>query len=105
MGKRLLLLAVVVLNASMLFGAWDISSIDAGDSQEGVYTALAVDAECKVHVAYTEAIDADLKYAYFNGVSWSTATIDTDWNQDDVSIAIDSSNRPHIAYCNYDSVG
>lgn len=75
--------------------AWSAPSfIDTGEGK-----SLAVDADGHVHVAYYGGAN-DLKYAFFNGISWSTATLDDSGEKagDYASMAVDAGGQPRIAY-------
>ena len=65
----------------------------------GKYASIAVDSNNFPHISYFDQTNRVLKYAYWNGSTWTTQIID---NSGDTgyytSIAIDSQNAPHIAY-------
>ena len=76
-------------------GTWSSETLESGDLIPG---GAAVD-PVGVQASYYDAAAKDLKHARWNGLSWSTNTVDT---AGDVgrysSLAIDSSGTPHIAY-------
>jgi len=82
--------------------SWTISTVDsAGDL--GAYTSLAVDSSGDVHISYyderTGPGDGDLKYATYDGNSWTNTTIDsTDDVGEFTSLVVDSSGDVHISY-------
>jgi len=55
-------------------GTWNITAVDTGDLD---LPALALDGDGRPHVAYVDAARGDLKYASYNGVLWSTQTVDS----------------------------
>jgi ELWxxDGT repeat protein len=79
---------------------WSNLIIDsAGDV--GQYSSIAIDSNDNLHISYFDMNNGALKYATYDGSSWTTTTVD----MGDVglysSIAIDSNNNIHISY--YDS--
>ena len=93
-------------------GTWTSSSVD---DKGGYYTSsgeraisLAIDSDDGLHIAYhtmyTSNSDRyDLEYAYreANGSTWTKSTVHDQSGHyigTSVSIAVDSADRPHIAY-------
>ncbi len=79
--------------------AWQIETIDQGLA--GLYSSLAFDAAGHPHIGYCRQEPgttdcAELRYAYSDGSSWITTTVDAGGNS--ASLALDSNGRPHIAY-------
>lgn len=77
--------------------------IYAVDNLSGGYTSIAVDSANNPHISYFEYDYCKLKYSYWNGYTWSTQTVDDPSTGSGTvgngsSIALDSSNRPQIAY-------
>jgi predicted secreted protein len=65
----------------------------------GTINSLALDVDGFAHISYFDDSDNTLKYAHWNGTSWSIQTVDNTpfagtWN----SLVLDSQSRPHIAY-------
>lgn len=88
--------------------SWSVSTVD-NSGYMGRYASLALDAAGNPHIAYcnegsmsSPTSNPALRYAYHNGTSWVTHTVDTStafriigrYN----SIAVDSTGRPHISY-------
>jgi len=67
----------------------------------GSYNSLAFDASDNPAISYYDSTHGSLKYAYFDGSSWNTVTID---NEEDVgkftSLAFDHAGNPGISYYN-----
>ena len=71
-----------------------------------MFTSFAVDSSGDVHISYFNSHLQDLKYATYDGSSWTTSTVDSVgfvgvWT----SLAVDSSGDVHISHCdwtNYD---
>jgi hypothetical protein len=63
----------------------------------GAWAAIALDGDDHPHISYYNYDTGDLKYAHWDGSTWISETVDYDggWNS---YIAIDSHDRPHIAY-------
>jgi hypothetical protein len=79
---------------------WSIATVD---NLSGGYTSIAVDSANDPHISYFEYDYGKLKYAYWNGYTWSTQIVDDPITGSGTvgngsSIALDSSNRPQIAY-------
>jgi hypothetical protein len=72
----------------------------------GKHTSIALDTYGSVHISYYDEANRDLKYAFwerfYGPLSWTIETVDAYSDQGVVgtytSIAVDQSNRPHIAY-------
>ena len=77
--------------------AWQMFTVDSG--QVGLYSALAVDSNDKLHIAYFDNGNSNLKYATDSIGSWNQFTID---NQGSLghypSIDVDSNDAVHISY-------
>jgi len=66
----------------------------AGDV--GKFDSIALDSSDRPHISYYA--EGDLKYAYFDGVTWHISMIDTGGVGRYSSIALDSHDYPHISY-------
>jgi hypothetical protein len=87
--------------------AWQRQTVSA--AAPGWYSSLVMDGQGRPHIAYRETSTA-LKYAYYDGTSWrgekDAAAPDTiSWTGSGtmtlgyvVSMALDNSGRPHIAF-------
>ena len=82
---------------------WRIETVDsAGDV--GIYTSLAIDSSGRPRISYTYFDDfmgefESLKYAWYDGASWQTETVDSGGIVGSyTSLALDSSGSPHISY-------
>lgn len=68
----------------------------------GKYTSIAIDGAGGVHISYYDDDNRDLKYAYWNGLTWLIEVVDAYSDQGGVgtytSIATDMYMKPHIAY-------
>ncbi len=97
-------------NRDLKYARWDGTSwlIEAVDTAGwvGYVTSLTLDSQDRPHISYYGYLFAgnagDLKYAYHDGVSWQIQFVDTlngagEWS----SIALDSQDRPHIAYLSW----
>jgi len=83
---------------------WRIEIVD-DEGQVGYGSSIAVDSQGHPHISYHDARDAfnmdtlDLNYAYHDGTSWHVQTVDSQGNVGrPSSIAVDSSDLPHISY-------
>ncbi len=68
----------------------------------GRKATLKLDSTGALHTAYYDYTNKKVKYAKYNGSSWTTAVVDDAKfpvaNRDYVSLGLDSSNQPHIGY-------
>ena len=98
----LLLLAsfshIITVQAAQV--TWIVETVDAAN-YVGEYCSMKIDSNDHIHIAYYDDYWKDLKYAFFDGSSWSIEPVDTGdgWNVGKFcSLALDSNNRPHISY-------
>ncbi|MCX7957151.1 MAG: fibronectin type III domain-containing protein, partial [Endomicrobia bacterium] len=75
------------------------------DTEGGSGVSLAVDRFGHFHISYYTY--GKLKYAYFDGVKWSTQTVDNLYPDSSAftSIAVDANGTPHISYYYYRDLG
>lgn len=83
---------------------WTTTTV-AGTGDVGSTSALAFTSGGLARIAYMDFTNKDLKFASFNGTSWSSEDVDTGNAQSWLSLGLDASNRPHIAYYDAPSVG
>ncbi|UCE73016.1 MAG: hypothetical protein JSV56_08225, partial [Methanomassiliicoccales archaeon] len=89
--------------------SWDIQTVDS-EGDAGRFASLAVDTDNNSHISYHFSGSGDpvhyhdLRYAKWTGTDWSIQTVDY---LGDVgyqcSIALDSSDYPHISYWDEDN--
>ncbi len=81
---------------------WQIETVDNTAADVGKYTSIAIDSLGNIHISYFDDTNDNLKYAYYDGLSWQLALVDVGGGVNNVgkygSIAVDSLNRPHISY-------
>ncbi|MBN1954582.1 MAG: hypothetical protein JW900_05975 [Anaerolineae bacterium] len=84
--------------------AWSFSTVD-GSGDVGYWNSLALDSnlsegQARPHVSYRDWSTNDLKYAYHDGTTWNSETVDSAGNVGGfTSLALDGSDLPHISYC------
>ncbi|MBI2891378.1 MAG: hypothetical protein HYY13_11415 [Nitrospirae bacterium] len=77
--------------------AWNIEVVDS-NPDVGDYSSLALDPAGLPRIAYWDANNNDLRYAEFNGSSWTIEVAHTDMSGQDISLALDSTGAPHILH-------
>lgn len=77
---------------------WNTETVES-QGDVGNWTSLAVDSSGRPHVSYNDYDDHALKYAWRDGTSWFSATVDAAARVHHTSIALDSTGLPHISYC------
>jgi hypothetical protein len=80
--------------------AWTRWDPDTGGTtgNVGTWTSLDVSPSGQFGVAYSDVTNGDLKYAQYNGSTWSVETVDNLNTVAFISVAFDNSNVPAIAY-------
>ena len=92
------------LCAELPDGVWQSSQTIDSTGDVGIYSSLALDSNNKVHVAYYDQANTNLKYATNASGSWIASTIDSTGDVGNyASIAVDSNDKVHMSY--YDSGG
>jgi hypothetical protein len=84
---------------------WQDAVVDS-ESYAGRYTSLALDDSGQPRISYclhhslSDLTCSDLRYAWLDGTTWLTTTVDNSAFQtgNDTSLALDSSGTPHISY-------
>ncbi|THB79739.1 MAG: hypothetical protein D3926_10105 [Desulfobacteraceae bacterium] len=81
-------------------GGWGAHIADDGDGDKvGRDSEIVVDSSGKVHIAYYDYSNGDLKYATNASGTWTTQTIEGYYAVgEDCDIAVDSNDRVHISY-------
>ncbi|MCW4009125.1 MAG: hypothetical protein NWF05_00695 [Candidatus Bathyarchaeota archaeon] len=91
--------------ASWNGSTWDIQTIDADNASTIGLSSLTFDSENHAHIVYFSQVTYPngglMKYAHWTGSNWSIQTVDTGAR---AAIAIDSSDKPHIAYAGEDGL-
>ncbi|UCH50423.1 MAG: hypothetical protein JSV54_05210 [Chloroflexota bacterium] len=91
---------------------WEIQIIDsAANVRAGESSSIALDSSGNPHISYTYVNTTfwagDLKYASYNGTHWNTETVvdsDPSYLIYSTSLALDSSDQPHISFYESDQV-
>jgi hypothetical protein len=80
-------------------GLWSAASVVDASGNAGLMPSIAVDHTGKVGIGYFDLINADVKYASFNGATWSAASVDSKkfvgWSP---SLAYDIDGNAYLAY-------
>lgn len=81
--------------------SWQIQIVDSISTMycSGFPISVAVEQNGNAHIAYSDNNYFRLKYARWTGSTWQVETLEGAQSYD-VSLALDSSNRPHIVYDN-----
>jgi hypothetical protein len=95
----------IIRYATRSGGSWSIETVDTLGTLTNNRYILDLDSRGFPHAVYNAAAVSpefrELKYAFFDGVSWKISTIDTPGNDrvEDPSLALDDLDMPHIVYC------
>lgn len=70
-----------------------------GSGDVGKYHSMSVESDGNIHVSYYDFTGQDLKYAFWDGIVWSSQIVDQTgavgkWN----SITVDALHKAHISY-------
>jgi len=76
---------------------WTIEDVPEPAADAGAFTSLAVESNGTPHVAYYDATNRRLQYATKTG-TWQVETVDSAGAYQYASLALDSFDRPAIAY-------
>jgi hypothetical protein len=91
--------AKVRYTARLTDGRWTSAQLIDRRSGVGQSLSLALDPTGKPNVAYYDATNGDLKYAYFNGSSWSSTILDSKGTTgQQPSLTFTADGDPAIAY-------
>ncbi len=75
-----------------------ISTVEAAGNLASV-NAIALDGDGYPHISYFDYSNSNLKYAFYDGVQWSTATLNAAGNVGEAdSIALDGAGDVHVIY-------
>jgi chitodextrinase len=95
---RCVFLAGLATVCGPLRAAWVYEDVDTG-GDVGRYASLAKDAAGRPCIAYYDETNGDLKYASWNGSSWTVVTVVSTGNVGAyASLAFDPAGRPCIAF-------
>jgi hypothetical protein len=78
---------------------WVHSNVHSTNQNIGADSSIALDSDKNPHISYYDDSTGDLRYAYFDGTTWSHESVETTNDVGSFSaLAIDDNGRPHIAY-------
>ncbi|MCX5726203.1 MAG: Ig-like domain-containing protein, partial [Candidatus Saganbacteria bacterium] len=108
-GRLFLLLALSLILTSFLgtsaFGAgWITSQVDNPSSNVGQYSSIALDSSNIPHICYYDYSNTKLKYAKFNGSTWTIEDIDnaeSDGQYCSIAVNKTGSPVPQVSYYDY----
>ena len=75
---------------------WYVEIVEEGVI--GANSSLVLDSYGFPHVSYTDNVNADIKYAYWDGSKWRIETVQSNGYLNRSSLALDSYGWPHISY-------
>jgi hypothetical protein len=105
----LFLFLIIYCTACVYAQGWSIQTVDTPSSggKMGLSSSIKVDANGRPHISYLNyfsSYDTDLKYAEWNGVNWSTQTVDNAFVGDSSSLVLDANGNPSISYGGQDGL-
>jgi len=100
-----LILFMLIISSSYSQPSWHIITVDS-DGDTGSDCSLALDSLNHPNIVYTRDYSSpesdDLKFAHYNGSVWEISIITNAQAAYDGSIALDSNDKAHISFYNYD---
>jgi hypothetical protein len=85
--------------------SWDIEIVESGRGV-GYCISLELDSNDYPHLATVQTHpnrEYDVKYAYWDGSRWRRDVVEAGHHQENCSLALDSAERPHITYYDWDT--
>lgn len=84
-------------------GAWNNEDVDSDTVKgTGIYNSLQLTPNDKPRIAYWDEVKGQMRFASFSGTNWSYSTIHTMTCTEPfpptVSLALDSTNKPHVSF-------
>lgn len=79
---------------------WHVTTVGSGGDWVLTHTQTSIDLDDlgRPHIAYIDNVFNELKYAHYNGVTWTTETVTTEGFRYNASVALDSAMQPHISF-------
>ncbi len=88
------------LHYTVLTGTtWLTQTVDDGGNVR--FSDLALDTAGHPHIVYQDDLNQEIRYAWYDGASWYTVTVDsipTGSEISGVAIALDAAGHPHLGY-------
>ena len=81
--------------------SWETTIVDNIGNVGGRGTSISVESNGDVHISYWDGNNGALKYATFDGSSWTNITVDATWGSSVgsySSLAVDSNGDVHISH-------
>ena len=105
MNNFIVLACILLLFSSAYADDWQTEDVDILTGQQCYSVSMAIQADDIVHIAYNQLIPdtkSELRYTYWSGAGWSSSTVVDNSSSSSlassVSLALDSSNNPGIAF-------
>ncbi|MFL2957167.1 MAG: putative Ig domain-containing protein [Candidatus Thalassarchaeaceae archaeon] len=88
-------------NINIITGMWETTVIDETATKIGLYSDIDLDSDGNPHISYFDATNNQIKYAKFDGTSWTITVITTVGSASShTSIVLDDLDKAHVAYRN-----
>lgn len=81
---------------------WNRQTVDS-TTGVGIFASMALDNSGNPRIAYWDNTHDSVRYAAYDGSSWSIQTVDSSHYMCGTSLALDANGNPHLSY--YGSVG
>ena len=95
-------LKYAVYDPKAISPSWQIASVDT-NGDVGFHNSIVLDGNGKVHIAYRDTTNGDLKYATNASGQWVAEAAVSEGNITGGSIAVDTNGKVVIAYYNVDT--